>query len=393
MYEITTLDRSRVDQAFRRRIEGDEKILDLPRKAIERGKIREYDQLKDSVFGANEFYKEVNTVLLRDARDDDFALHIDGLDQQIWKSEEEEFDFTFLNYTDRHRITRVEAYQMVGILNNTSDYLISPMQSELYHAIESDTGLDDWAYQSIYDGTELFLQGCIDQHPEKPIMGWIPQLDITFLEDFINLYEKYDVEAFAIDFHWQLPTQWDKVARLRYLMRRVANQRIHEDVLFYGINMRPGTYDSDLGYIPAADVAAIRMMIDIIGGNHTGPRIPPDVDVGEREGFRIYDTEVSAYRNVDLSDLRDHWPEESALDVDEVMNRSEDSKRHRNRYETLVNSETIEMELGRLRWCLDEGLEDRFFEVREDADEILRAGSAVRRGFDDGLEAPIGEYT
>lgn len=394
MYDVNTLDRSDVDQAFRRRIEGPDKNLELPRVAIQRGKINTYDDLSEQVFGANEFYKEVDSTSLREARNTKFPLHFKGLDQQIWKSKDDEFDFTFLNYTDAHRIIKLEAYQMVGILGRASDYLTTPMQPNLYHYIESANGLEDWAYQSLYDGKELFLQGCHDIYPDKPIMGGIPPLELDYIEDLINLYEKYDVEAFYIDFDWQLPTRPNKIARLRYIMRRIANQRLHEDVLFYGINMRPGTYDEDVEHIPAADLAIVRMMVDIVGGNHSGPRIPADKEIDDREGFRKYDREIGAYRYVDeIDDLREVWPDDTGLDVDEVIQRSSQSKTHRNRYEALLNSEQMELDLITLRWCLDESLEDRFFAKKGAADEITTAGTAVRDAFEDGFQAEIGEYT
>lgn len=167
MYEVNTFDRSDVDQVFRRRIEAEDKSLDLPCKAIEKDKVRNYDNLSESTFRANEFYKEVHTGSLYEARKDGDGLDLDGLDVD---SDDDEFTFTFLNYTDRHRITKIEAYQIVGILAKNSDYLITPIQSELYHRIDSDNEPEeDWAYQAIYHGTELFLQGCVDQHPDMDI--------------------------------------------------------------------------------------------------------------------------------------------------------------------------------------------------------------------------------
>jgi hypothetical protein len=127
MYQVNTLDRSEVGQTFRRRLGNDEKSLNLPRKSIQRGKLQEGDQLSGSVFGANEFYKEVDSTSLKNARDDGHEDIIRDLEYQTDKSEPGEFDFTFLNYTDSNRITKIEAYQMVGILARYSDYLTTPI--------------------------------------------------------------------------------------------------------------------------------------------------------------------------------------------------------------------------------------------------------------------------
>jgi hypothetical protein len=404
MVEINTHGRGDVGLTFRRNIEkndGDKRLY-LPRRAIPAGKLSDDNQVIEEARGANHLYKQVDTPTLQDARDSKYGLKIKGLEEQLDMCLEDEFNFAFLEYTDAHRITKVEAYQMAGILGEASDFRTTPIQTKLYRAINPENGLSDPDYRDLYVGIELFLRGCIDHDSEKPIMGGIPPLELEYVEDLMNLYEQYDVESFYIDFDWNLPTGRDAIPRLRFLMRRIANQRLHENVLFYGMNMRYGTQTDELGYIPAADYAACYMGIDILGGNHKGKRLPPDVieeieiDNGDDEGvdeFRIYDRTLPGYREPLVTELGPHWPENTGLNVDDVVTDSVGSKNARGRYQSIINAEQMELDLQDLRKAIEENRVQEYNEEQNVPDELVNPGRSVFRAFDEGFQSTIGEWT
>lgn len=223
MYEINTLDRSDAGLAFRRRIKGKDpdsgrtKHLDTPCKTIPVGKTNGSNQIADSVRGANEFYKEINTAKLQELRESDDELLLDELKDELDRSRPQEFDFTFFSYTDAHQIDKIEAYQLAGLIARYSDYRTVPVQHELVKIAAEENGVQGPAFNSLYAGTELFLQACHEQDSEKPIMGAIPPLNVEQIEELVNLYEQYDVFAFYLNFAWELPTVSDKIERIAFL--------------------------------------------------------------------------------------------------------------------------------------------------------------------------------
>lgn len=390
---IQTLDRSDIALSFRRRLTVGEKTVETPTKAIPASKLYHDNQVLEETRGVNEFYKQVDAGDLLQAPTDGL-LHISGLEKQLRWSREDEIDFAFLEYTDNEQISKIEAYQLVGILDRASDYLTVPLQSELYHEIEEDSELDDLWYQKLYNGTELFLRACHEYDTEKPIMGGIPPLDLPHLEDLINLYEQYDVFAFYFDFDWNLPTTRDKVNRIAYFLRRIANQRHHNDLLLYAINARSGTFDGSIGYRPAADFAPALMGFDIIGENHSGPTLDPDdtEEIERREDFRMFKRDMSGYIDSPVDNLEKHFPDRTNVNIGEILQRTPSDTAKR-RFEKFVNAEQIELLLAELREALREGNSSEFVETNTPSSRAISAGRSVREAFTEGLQTELGDYT
>jgi hypothetical protein len=398
--EINTLDSSEVGLSFRRKVEFDsgdkKKELDTPVKAIPAAKLYNEDQISDDARGANEFYAQVDSESLETSRNEGEAVHHYGLEKQIRWSRSEEFDFSFLEYNDAHQITELEAYQMAGIQSNYSDFFIVPRQKKLYSGVNSENGVDDGWYQKLRNGTEFFLQACHEHGESLPIMGAIPPLDLPHLEDLINLYELYDVFAFYVDFNWDNhPAKPDQIARMGYLMRRIRNQRIHEDVLFYALNARKGDFDKDRGYTPAADFATVTMGFDILGGNHATPDWPKEVfeQIEMNENFQVYRPSIMGYLDSPLDRLERNLPDKSTLDTKETLAKSTTSDAIRRRIQKIVNAELQALNLVELREALEKGETDEYLDERHVAGGLLDAGEAVREAFDAGAQATLGEWT
>lgn len=403
MVDINTLDRSDVGLAFRKRLVDDknERILDLPRRTIPAGKLSDRDSVLERTRGGNHIYKEIDRGILKTARDDDHDYHLQGLDEQLRKTRDDEFDFIFLEYTDTHQLTKSEANQIVGILDEASDFLATPMQSRLVSSIEEDDGIEDPNYRALYVGQEQFLQACHEFAPDKDIIGGIPPLDLDYIENLVNLYEQYDVEMFYVDFDWNLPTNRASIARLQFLSRRLANQRLHEDSLIYGLNMRYGTYSDNLGYAPADDFAIVFMGVDMVGPNHKGNSLPPDVveDIETEateddsvDEFRAYVRSDHGYRSPAVTQLGRVWPSETGLDIDDVVTKSLGSKTARSRYQAIQNAEQMELDFQKLRNAIEAGQVDEFVEDEGIPADQLRPGRTVERAFEEGLQAMLGDF-
>lgn len=398
--EIRTLDRSEVGLSFRRRLKSTRgstaKELDTPTKTIPAGKLYHEKQVSDDARGANEFYAEVSTDGLEAARKEGDGLQHHAFEKQLRWSREEEFDFSFIDYSDAHQIVKLEAYQMAGILANYSDFLTVPRQEKLFSNINPDNGLDDLWYQRFRNGTEFFLQACHERDNKLPIMGAIPPLNQVFLDDLINLYELYDVFAFYFDYNWDChPSKPNQVARMGYLMRRVRNQRIHEDVLFYALNARRGDFDKDVGFRPAGDFATALMGIDIIGGNHTSPSWPKEVfeQIERNEGFQVFRPGIMGYIESPIDRLEKNTPDNSSLDIQNVMEKSRESETARRKLQKILNSELQSLDLADLREALENSNSEEYLDDRRVADEFLEAGKTVREAFEEGAQAKLGEWT
>jgi len=390
--KVKTHNRSDVALSFRRRIETGDKVLETPTKAIPAGKLYEDDQILEEARGINEFYKQVSSADLFQSPNTG-ALHFKGLDRQLDWSLPDEADFTFLEYTDSEQISKIDAYQMVGILSYASDYFTVPLQPEILSNIDEDGDLDDMWYHRLYNGTELFLQACHENSVDKPIMGGIPPLDLPHLEDLISLYEQYDVFSFYFDFDWNLPSTPDKVARVAYFQRRIGNQRHHNDVLLYALNARSGTFNGEIGYRPAADFAPALMGFDIIGENHSGPSLDPEgaENVERREDFRIFKDEIMGYIESPVDNLEKHFPKVTNVNVEDVI-KNKDSYQAKRRFEKFLNAEQMELILSELRKKLEAGNSRDFLKEKNLNPRILNAGNEVREEFDEGLQTELGDY-
>lgn len=397
--EIRTLDRGEMGLTFRRRLTSDtkdiNKQLETPTKAIPASKLYHENQISDSARGANEFYAEVGSDNLEAARREAQGIHLGNIERKTSWSRPDEFDFIFTEYTDAHRISRIEAYQIAGILSEYSDFLTVPRQKKVYSEIVAENGIEDRWYQKFRAGTELFLQACHELETQKPIMGAIPPLELDFLDDLINLYELYDVFAFYIDFDWNYhPAKPNQVGRMKHLMRRVRNQRIHNDVIFYALNTRRGDSNGDLGFKPAADFATATMGIDIVGGNHATPDWSEEVfeKIEKNAEVDVYCPDIMGYISSPVDRLPEHIPETSTLEVGKIVEEASGSETARRKYRKILNAEVQALDLLELRKALEEGTLESYFNDRHVAQELLDAAKTIREGFEEGAQSELDEW-
>lgn len=144
-------------------------------------------------------------------------------------------------------------------------------------------------------------------------------------------------------------------------MQHFSNLGIEEQLLLYAINPAPGQHDDVLGARPAADIASLGMGFDIVGGCHVSPNVDPEVfekmEVEDEETqFRLFDPEEWIYRNIPVSELTEHFPDDSAFDADRVATRVADAPGNaKYRFQKLVNSERQALAAADLRSQLESG--------------------------------------
>lgn len=166
--------------------------------------------------------------------------------------------------------------------------------------------------------------------------------------------------------------------------------------------MRYGTYSDEIGYTPADDFATVFMGVDIVGPNHKGMSLPPEVleDMETQEAdddgvgeFRTYVRSDHGYRSPAVTQLGRVWPAETGLDIDNVVTKSLKSKTARSRYQALQNAEQMELDFQELRDSIEAGQVDEFVEAEGILSEQLRPGRTVERAFEEGLQAMLGDFS
>ncbi|EMA34386.1 hypothetical protein [Haloarcula japonica] len=318
------------------------KTVDTPAKAVPARKKRGSEELKDPSRGINEFYKNVDASKLTQARRGTSSAIVDDLETGLRKSNDDEINFVFLNWDDAQTIAQIEAEYMVDLLGSMSDVVTVPLQIALVEAIDHSDGLTDSAYQTYKENVVRFLDVIKQRAPQAPVMGVLPPLGWDFTQDLMRVYERHDIRLYCLNFKRRKPTAARQIGMIRPMMQSIARRRIHESVLFYGINMSPGTNDPSIGMRPAADMATVGMGFDIVGGSHISPTMPPEAfeDDGEVT-FRLFDKDEYARKDVLLAELPHHFPDDSSFDPEYVVKKAANSDAQRHRLQKLVNAEQM----------------------------------------------------
>lgn len=388
----------------RRRVDIAGKELNTPAKAIPAGKKRQKESLSQDSRRAAELYTQIDSGRLKEIRHDSDLSVLSRLNAS--KVQEDEMVFAFTSFQDGHTIAPVEARQMVNATEAAGDFITTPLQPALARNVEPDRGLADPAYQSYREGIEITLQEAKETHPKTPMMGVLPMLGQTYVENLLDLYLDYDVRAFCLNLDRKKITASRQVSLMGPLARYLTNRGLEEEVLIYAINLNPRDRELMSGVYPAANFAAVGLGVDVVGENHVPPRLPPEIfekiesgteeeeGVDESPEFRFFDKDSATFRELAVEVLPDHWPDDSALKVSRVMERSRAGSQGRNRMEALFNAEQMALAMQSLRHSLEV---NKVHEYLEDQDGItsgvMDAFESVRESFDNGRsQSGLSEY-
>jgi hypothetical protein len=396
-FEVTT--RTLGEGAFlsRRQVSTDTKTIDTPAKAVPVARARASESFADGSRRTVELYAEVNTRKLEQARRGDGTSILTRLNADAPR--DEEMVFAFVSYEEGHVMSPKEARQIAEAVAETGDIVTVPLQPELKRAIESENGLGDPAFQSYRDGVETYLQTVEEQLGDILMMGTVPMLDHVYVEDLLELYLGYDIEHFGINFDRHRATANRQVSELVPIARYFGRRGLEEETLLYGINLTPQEREIEDGISPAANFAAVGLGFDVIGESHVSPpgdpskwESPPDeVKIEEAEDpeieFELFVRDELTFREFPLSELLDHWPEDSGIEIDRAIERARASDQARRRVERLVNAEQMALAMGDLREALDGGDVIEYLAEKEGVTpEVLNAFQTVRDALDAGRE-------
>lgn len=382
----------------RRDLTVGDKTISTPTKSVSVSKTREHEDVRQDARGVAELYRTISTNDIRERRSGESPL-TEKFQSAVNKLHEDELACAFLSYQETGRLTQPEREYLVDVLDTVSDILTVPLMPKLLENIDAEDGVSSPAYQDYKHNAEAFLETAEKFAPETPKMAVVPALGRDFVDDLMQVYSQYGVQAYCLNMRRRRITAARWVGMVRPLMRYVANRGEEERVIFYGINLHPGETDDALGARPAADIAGLGMGLDIIGENHVSPSMPSEVfeameESGDETIFTLFDREDFVRREIPLSDLSDQFPDESAFEGSEVLERSRASDQHRRRLEKLVNAEQMALAAADLRPHINSN--DVYQHVSGKPGippTTLRSYQSVREDFDAGREQTgLGEF-
>lgn len=378
-----------------RRVQVGDAEVETPTSAIEIDKTREHEPVNPVARGVNELYKQVSGEDLTAARRGSSTAIVESLQRGFNKTHEGELNVAFISYDETGNLPLADAAYLVDVLDTFSDIIPVPLMPKTAGSVDPENGTTDPAYQSYRGSVENMLEAIEERAPDTPVMGVLPMLGWEYIEDLMDLYARHDIRAFCLNFNRRKITASRQVSIIRPLMRSISTRGIEDNVLIYGINPSPGSRDDALGFRPAADFASFGMGIDIIGGTHVPPKMPPHVfeEIGETEEeeettFRLFDRDVGGYREVPLSDLPSEFPDDSPMEGEDVTERIRNmSKNALNRLQKVVNAEQKALEAKEIRSEMeDESAFDYMGSKPGVTPDTMRSFQEVREGFDDGRD-------
>lgn len=378
-----------------RRVEVGEVTVDTPTVAIDIKKTREHESVQENARGVNELHRSVNGQTLTQALRGGEDAIVKSLQRGYNKTREDELTVAFISYELTTPISESEAEYLCDVIASFSDVMTVPLMPELARTVDSENGVSDPAFRSYLESVKTFLDVAGRAAPKMPVMGVVPILGHEYTTELMDVYGREQVRAFCLNFDRTRITANAKVDIVRPMMNSIARRGIEESVLFYGINLDPGDRDDSLGGRPAADFAGLGMGLDIIGGSHVSPRMPPSAyeDAEAKSGedtitFKLFDKDEWIYRDVPLDELSEVFPEDSSLDAEHVVERCRRSPKNAlNRLQKVVNAEQKALAAGELHPEIEDGNLVEYLAKKKGVTPSTTASfQRVRGDFDSGLE-------
>jgi len=384
-----------------RSIRGGESVrVQTPTSANVIGKLNKHEDIHPESRGVNELYRTVG------ADDLDEAMRKSGggrinkdLQRKYAKTEPDELNITFTKFDEGSTLSPAHAAYLVDIHAAYSDIITVPMMPKLVREINGD--LSDANYRSLKKSIVTFLNQAEDRHPEMALMGLIPRVGREFVKDLLDLYEDYDILAYAFDFDRCKVTTGDQLSMVQPVMRNIASRGVEEHVMTYAINASAGRKDQEIGARPAADISSFGLGIDIVGGQHIPFRADAETfeqmekSEDEEVEFRLFDMDAWVYRDIPVSDLANQFPTESRFNAEQVVERVKNAPRNgKSRLQHVVNGELKALAAAEFRQELRN--DNGFSSLQEKAgltEQAANAFEATRAEFDnERFQSGLGEF-
>lgn len=378
----------------RRRLRVGEKTVDTPIKTRPAHKLRINESMSEEARGVVELYQTLDGRKLRQERQGTRDVLVDRFEKGVKKGQADEIYVCFVEFDEARDLDRVEVQYLIDVLDNFSDILTIPLHPSLASSIEGEEGLGSTPYQQLKSSIELFIDVAKQRAPDTPIMGYIPVLGWEFVDDLMGVYERNNIQMYCLDFHRNgrraRITADRQVSMIQPMMRSIARQDSADDIMLYGINMHPGTEDEALGMRPAADMASFGMGLDILGGQHVSPDMPPEAfedEDDEEATMRLFDEESYAYDDIAVEEIPEHLSDASPFDAEYVVEQATGSEGTQNRLKKLINADLMAQATAQLRSEISDGI--AFESVTEKpgiTPDTQRAYQEIREEFDNGQE-------
>lgn len=347
---------------------SEQKKLETPAKAVEVGKISQYDQIVDDARGVNEIYAEFDADTVQASMrgiNHNLRRSVEG---DLRKSKDGEWNIVFLAFTGETDLGRAELKWLVEFLDTHSDIIPVPLMPKLpRNATDDDQDeapIDTIDYENYRKSIQRFLEEAEKVEPDAPIMGTLNvQFPWVCNRDVLDLYLKHDVKAFCSNFDKRTVTAKSQIEGfVNPLYETLSEQGISKRVLMYAINVgRKSSHDSKESPT-ARDFATIAYGFDILGENHEGLRRPPEVIEKIKEKFEneptridVFDVNEYVYHPCTINEIDAYFPTDTALDLDRIKKKLRQRDEPPYSIRSLLNAEQMSLASRDVRRAIRRG--------------------------------------
>lgn len=367
----------------------------LPAQARPIHKIRGMEEPNPDTKGIAEFHRSFTVEDISAERRGQNTKISGTLKRASNKVAEDEMSIALLTLKGHDVLDETEVEYVVDLLGEFSNVLVPPLMTDLQRNFEE--GLQDPDYEIYRDNCEAFVETAHEYYPDSPTLGVLPVAGREYSEDLIELYAKYDVEHFCINFRGTRPTVDDRLAVVTPLLRELGRLEMREGTLLYAVNLGKGPTDTEMGVRAADELAAFEMGFDIVGNNYIPFRAPEEVieeifGDGSADVFELLDLDQAIYRLVDMDDLGSLWPSESGFDLDRVRSRISNNHNERWRFQKLVSAEIKSFLASDVREQVIQGNDRVITEKPGMSPQAVSAMDSVREAYASGDQSGLDEF-
>ncbi len=216
-----------------------------------------------------------------------------------------------------------------------------------------------------FDDFIIYLKKSIDTIEEwnhKPIMGYIPFVGMMFIDDIVDLYAGYGINAFYLDFNRKGLGDLTTITAIKRNMKRLD---IEENHFIHFVNMDYGKVNKIANILPAKDFLGFGLGLDSMGDSHRPKAIPPKNGSSPEKvppkKYRLFDREDYSYYRIDVANLENKetpYPVDAMFSRDEILN--EKTKSNKERMIKLVNLPEQTKECNQLQLIASENTKNTF---------------------------------
>lgn len=378
----------------RKKISLGSKSIETPFKAMSITNTTKNDQIRDEARGFNEIWLNTDPQKLNKAKNTMKSPHTKKIREGLNKSKEGEFNLIFADYKATQEITDENIKFLADMIYSNSDIVPVPLMSKFYDAVRDSNQGTMSKYWSIYKkNTRKFIKA-VRQINGKPIMGVLPYLPWSFVQQMVNFYLDEGIRCFAFDFNARTVTSHTQITNMvQPLIREIANRNLQEEVFFYSLNANKGRSSGSRDFVPPKDYLSLGVGFDVLGEKHKSLPMHPDVLAkmdDSKPKFRMFSRENYYYKDFDIeSILEKQIPQETGLNRSRVVKRLQTNNNTKYKYQALLNAEQQSMENKVLRTVIDEqrvgehvkaktGVTDNQYSVLEQVKNSFDAGKTQK---------------